>query len=246
MEICSLVGQVKVEKHTKHELYCTWRMMNYRCYSDIHGSFPTYGGAGIYVCPEWRWDNPEGFYNFLQDFYPRPEKHTLDRVDPHGIYCKDNCRWADKKTQQNNFRKETKTESGHLGVVKDGWDNKWVAHIHLFGKDYRAGLSDNLEEAIAMREAALKIKIEQGEDACLAYCESVKVTTPVGKRFYGRKTSKYYGVSWHKAQNAWRAVLARRFDGKLKQIFLGTFYDEELAYKAVLDFLEKEKNESSI
>lgn len=245
MEICSLVKQVKVSACTKHSLYCTWRMMNYRCYSDVHGSFPSYGGAGIYVSPEWRWDNPEGFYNFLQDFFPRPEKHTLDRVDPYGIYSKDNCRWADKRTQQNNFRREKTTESGYLGVVKYS-STKWRPFVQLNGKTLSINFYADLQEAIAAREAVMLIKMEQGDDAALAHIKANVVVTPEGKRFYGRKTSKYYGVSWDKRQCNWRSVLARRVDGKLKQVFLGTFHNEDLAAQAVLDFLEKEKNESCV
>ena len=244
-EICSLVKQVRVSTCTKHSLYCTWRMMNYRCYSDVHTSFPLYGGAGIYVCPEWRWDNPEGFYNFLQDFFPRPDSHTLDRINTYGIYSKDNCRWADKRTQQNNFRKETTTESGHLGVIRFS-KSKWMAQIYLNGHNVAINLYLDVEEAIAARANVLSIKMEHGDDEALKFIEANKIVTVEGKRFYGRKTSKYYGVSWHKAQGAWRVCLARRVDGKLKQIYLGAFADEELANQAVLDYLEREKNETCI
>lgn len=41
---------------------------------------------------------------FFADMGPRPEGHTLDRIDPSKGYYKANCRWADKQTQESNKR----------------------------------------------------------------------------------------------------------------------------------------------
>jgi hypothetical protein len=83
--------------------YNSWRAMNQRCYNEGHRWYHRYGKRGIEVCPEWRVGTKNAFLNFLKDMGERPCKElTLERDDPDGNYCKDNCRWADKSTQRIN------------------------------------------------------------------------------------------------------------------------------------------------
>src|SRR5690606_30613959 len=59
-----------------------------------------YGGKGIKVCDEWK----DSFFNFyqwaIQNGYA--EHLTLDRIDPEGDYCPENCRWVTIEEQNNN------------------------------------------------------------------------------------------------------------------------------------------------
>lgn len=85
-----------------------WHTMHLRCYYEKHVAYKDYGGRGIYVCPEWHRDNPEGWQNFLRDMGPRPKpfkQWTVDRINPNGIYEKSNCKWATKKEQGQNQRR---------------------------------------------------------------------------------------------------------------------------------------------
>lgn len=97
-------------RNTKHGMYRTseynaWLSMKKRCLNVSHKHFNDYGGRGIYVCDEWK----DSFESFINDMGLKPEKsYSLDRIDVNDGYKKENCRWADKKTQQRNKRNNVK------------------------------------------------------------------------------------------------------------------------------------------
>lgn len=86
---------------TKHEIYKTYRNIMTRCFNKNNKKYPRYGGRGITVCE--RWLGIFGFANFIEDMGNKQKKGlTIDRINNDGNYCKENCRWATQKQQQNN------------------------------------------------------------------------------------------------------------------------------------------------
>lgn len=97
-------GLAKRDK--KHYLYSTWKNMRNRCNNPNNDDYEYYGGLGVKVCK--RWDN---FQNFIDDMGDRPEGMTLDRINPNGNYCKNNCQWTTIEEQRNNQRPNRKIPS---------------------------------------------------------------------------------------------------------------------------------------
>ena len=86
-------------------LYRTWSSMKQRCLNPKHEAYPNYGGRGIKVCD--RWMNYDIYIeDILKKIGPKPEDKSLDRIDNEGHYEPDNVRWATRKEQNNNKRKE--------------------------------------------------------------------------------------------------------------------------------------------
>ncbi len=88
---------------TRHPLYNEWAMMKQRCFNSNQKNFKYYGGRGITVCDEWLDWLP--FRDYVESTLgPRPDGHSLDRVDNDGNYEPGNIRWASQRDQLVNRR----------------------------------------------------------------------------------------------------------------------------------------------
>jgi hypothetical protein len=86
---------------SKTKLYHIWGSMKRRCEKPKDKAYYNYGFRGIKVCDEWHDFN--NFYEWcIQNGYS--EGLSLDRINNNGNYEPNNCRWVDRKVQNNNTR----------------------------------------------------------------------------------------------------------------------------------------------
>lgn len=147
----SSCGCLAIESRIKHSMYETrpysiWASMRSRCDLLDKEYNKRYGGRGITYQESWK--DFEVFWEDMKDTY---EEHlTIDRKDSNANYCKDNCRWADKKTQSFNTNIHCNNTSGRTGVYKI--EGLFYARIKVNG-EWRSTTKGSFGKALAEREA---------------------------------------------------------------------------------------------
>lgn len=125
-------------------LYKKWAAMKRRCLNPNEQNYSRYGGRGITVCKEWvesyetfrAWALTAGYQEGL----------SIDRIDPDGPYCPDNCRWISIADQASNTRKNIyATMNGETKTVKE-WSRIFAVKYETLRYRLRKGMS--LEEAV--------------------------------------------------------------------------------------------------
>jgi len=115
---------------TYSKIYYVFAEAKGRCTNKNNPQYKNYGDRGIKMV----WINFRDFYN---DMFPSYKKGlTLDRIDNNGNYCKKNCRWVDRNTQNRNKRNNIKFNGeiasdvskmlgGSKGMIKQRISRGW-------------------------------------------------------------------------------------------------------------------------
>ena len=89
------------------QIHGRWMSMLRRCSDPKATSYPKYGAKGIRVCERWH-----TFENFYADMGEPPfPKAQIDRIDPAGDYCPENCQWL---SASDNARKTARQSKERL------------------------------------------------------------------------------------------------------------------------------------
>lgn len=125
--------------------YYAWSAMRDRCSNSNRHDWARYGGRGIKVCERW-----QVFENFLADMGERPLNMSLDRIDPNGDYCPENCRWASMRTQGNNTRRNIYIEhDGRRQTVAQWADELKIVRSKFYYKMYKSSPPEALRWALS-------------------------------------------------------------------------------------------------
>lgn len=168
-------GCLALDSRTKHgmsdsRIYHIWEDMKHRCDNRNNKQFDDYGGRGITYAEDWI-----KFEGFLRDMGQGYEDNlTLDRIDPNGNYCKENCRWATYKEQGRNRAISKTNKSGVMGVSlrldSKSKEPYYVAQINFNGRSKskwfsvkKYGEQRAMDLAIEERRSMLEMAAEMGE-----------------------------------------------------------------------------------
>lgn len=135
--------------------YRSWLGLVRRCRAPNKVEARYYGeGMGVTVCDRWE----ASFEAFYADMGPKPGPGwSIDRIDGSQGYFPDNCRWATAVQQIRNRApviRNTKNESGTVGVVRSQDDKNWVAQIIFRNVSVRLGVFQDYADAVKARKEA--------------------------------------------------------------------------------------------
>jgi len=135
-------------------VYRTWCSMIARCEDVNCEDFPRYGGRGISICSEWR----ASFEIFLADMgLPPSRNHSIDRIDNNEGYRPGNCRWAIKRVQANNTRRNVRlTFQGKTRTLSEWSEILGLPYVGLAHR-IRRGWSVDLALTKPFRDGKTKV-----------------------------------------------------------------------------------------
>lgn len=134
---CS-VHKGSIPKPHRKRLYGIYTKMIHRCFDKSNPGYKNYGGRGIQPCIEWI-DNYDNFYDWAIKAGYTPGL-TIERIDNNGPYSPENCRWATKREQTRNTRRNKFiTYQGKTLCIND-----WAAALGIHRKTIASRLKRGL------------------------------------------------------------------------------------------------------
>jgi len=113
------------------KLYSTYTNIKTRCENMNVPFYKNYGWRWIKIL----WENYKEFYKDMWDSYK--EWLTIDRINNNWNYCKENCRWATKKEQSNNTRRNRYIKYNWETMTLSQWGVKlWIKSSTLRQRFY--------------------------------------------------------------------------------------------------------------
>lgn len=151
---CGCYNKERVSEPRKHGMsnspeYKIFKDIKRRCEEPNRKSYKNYGGRGI----KCLWESFEQFY---EEMGTRPSnKHTIERKNVDGDYCKENCIWTDDLSlQAYNRRPKSNSKTNIPGVTEDTAGYGYLARISVNYKRIYLGFFKSLYDAAKARKEA--------------------------------------------------------------------------------------------
>ncbi len=124
--------------------YRCWASLKDRCLNPRSTGWKHYGARGISICERWM----NSFENFLADMGESPVGLTIERIDPNGNYEPSNCRWATRKEQTRNTRRNRMVTLNGETLCLSAWIERLGLNHHTVAWRLSKGMS--AEEALTI------------------------------------------------------------------------------------------------
>lgn len=115
--------------------YRIWQAMKTRCSNPNAINYDGYGGSGISYDP--RWEDFLAFWSDMNEGYN--DSLTIERIDNSKGYSKENCIWADYRTQNLNKTNNVRLSYNGRKMTITEWadilhvDRKYLYYLHSRG-----------------------------------------------------------------------------------------------------------------
>ncbi len=169
-------GHARVGKLTPE--YIAWQGIKDRCHNPRGQHWSNYGGRGIKVCGRWR----ESFAAFLEDVGERPgPDHSIDRKDNDGDYDPRNVRWATRKQQNRNTRRNRVVTHRGQTMTLIEWSEVLGVSYEALRLRLRSGWS--IEKTLSTPVRVRKLTREKADEIREAYEVGGETYESLGKRY---------------------------------------------------------------
>jgi hypothetical protein len=132
---CLIVELMTTHGMTRSRPYRIWQAMKTRCGNPNAINYAGYGGSGITYDP--RWVDFAVFWSDMKEGYN--DSLTIERIDNSKGYSKENCIWADYRTQNLNKTNNVRLSYKGRKITITEWaevlhvDRKYLYYLHSRG-----------------------------------------------------------------------------------------------------------------
>ena len=131
--------------------------MKDRCYRCVP-KYKRYKELGIKICDEWL-KSSSAFYDWALS-HGYEDNLTIDRIDPYGDYCPENCRWVTMVDQANNRTNNILIDVDGEKLTLSQWCARYnIKYIRVYSKITKTR-NPNIEEILARELEKVQNKSE--------------------------------------------------------------------------------------